>query len=69
MSDNEVEIIDVREDPRKSAEYHRRRADAAVAVKREAWAEAEEARADEAEAERDVERVYVMQDGERGGDA
>ena len=57
-SDDEVEITGVREDPRKSAEYHRQRADMAEVVKREA-------QADEAEAEKDVERMYVMQDGER----
>lgn len=64
-NDDDVEITGVREDPRKSAEYHRQRADAAIVVKREARKEAEEARADEAEAERDVERVYTVQEGER----
>ena len=64
-SDDEVEITGVRENPRKSAEYHRQRAEAAIVVKREARKDAEEARADEAEAEKDVERLYIMQDGER----
>ena len=64
-SDDEVEITGVREDLRKSAEYHRQRADAAVVVKREARKEAQEAREDEAEAEEDVQRMYIMQDGER----
>ena len=63
-SDDEVEITGVRENPRKSAEYHRQRAEAAIVVKREARKDAEEARADEAEAEKD-ELLYIMQDGER----
>ena len=44
---------------------HQQRADAAVVVKREARKEAQEAREDEAEAEKDLERMYTMQDGER----
>ena len=67
MSSTEDEVVctSVTEDPRKAAEYHKQRADAAVMVKQEARNAAHEAREDEADARENVQQMYVMQDAER----